>query len=525
MQKSNNMELILSEWIGAGNNYVKLDDDSIIKLNVQNYISSTNEEEIKKAISKRNNITGKKEIHAIRIEEHLKELKIICKENIQSIISSVEHRNRIVIETSKINNYHKTKLNKEDVNPIIDFIEIKDELYVRTYQYAAEFEIKFGEKNTNTLKIKIEPRNLVSEANFIKMFETIFNFHRLENISGGKSNAFLLLYYLAFIGRLSEVLKHGLYREYVDLEENLTFLKERLNISEHLRLNKFNKHRIYCEFSELTPNNLINQTIKTTLNLIQKHFSRYKILQYEIRKIKSSFFDDDVSEMKFNINSIKTIRYNRQNKRYEEIMNYCLNILKNIGGSFSVENKVNYSAFYVDMNDLFEKYVEKKLIESSINDVIDMDFHKIKRVIKETSKVDNYFVETQNQGHYTLDEENVFTIKPDFLIKNLEGKVIAVADTKYKRLNINKVKNYGISSSDVYQLLSYAHKFNTNTIILIYPQPPDEFIEDLSFTIKIDNDNNNSKKLHICYVNLINKRIIKNKELNHIEEMENIEEV
>ena len=519
------MELILSEWIGAGNNYVKLDDDSIIKLNVQNYISSTNEEEIKKAISKRNNITGKKEIHAIRIEEHLKELKIICKENIQSIISSVEHRNRIVIETSKINNYHKTKLNKEDVNPIIDFIEIKDELYVRTYQYAAEFEIKFGEKNTNTLKIKIEPRNLVSEANFIKMFETIFNFHRLENISGGKSNAFLLLYYLAFIGRLSEVLKTGLYREYVDLEENLTFLKERLNISEHLRLNKFNKHRIYCEFSELTPNNLINQTIKTTLNLIQKHFSRYKILQYEIRKIKSSFFDDDVSEMKFNINSIKTIRYNRQNKRYEEIMNYCLNILKNIGGSFSVENKVNYSAFYVDMNDLFEKYVEKKLIESSINDVIDMDFHKIKRVIKETSKVDNYFVETQNQGHYTLDEENVFTIKPDFLIKNLEGKVIAVADTKYKRLNINKVKNYGISSSDVYQLLSYAHKFNTNTIILIYPQPPDEFIEDLSFTIKIDNDNNNSKKLHICYVNLINKRIIKNKELNHIEEMENIEEV
>ena len=89
----------------------------------------------------------------------------------------------------------------------------------------------------------------------------------------------------------------------------------------------------------------------------------------------------------------------------------------------------------------------------------------------------------------------------------------------------NKIKNYGISSSGVYQLLSYAHKFNTNTIILIYPQPPDEFIEDLSFTIKIDNDNNNVKKLHICYVDLINKRITKKRELNHKEEMENIEEV
>ena len=48
------MELILSEWIGAGNNYVKLDDDSILELNVQNYISSTNEEEgVPKRISLR----------------------------------------------------------------------------------------------------------------------------------------------------------------------------------------------------------------------------------------------------------------------------------------------------------------------------------------------------------------------------------------------------------------------------------------------------------------------------------------
>ena len=481
------MELILSEWIGAGVNYIKLDNDSIVELNVQHYINTTEEEEIKKVISKIKNIIGKKEVHAIKIDDNRNELKDYCKENIQRIISSVEHRSKIVGEIAKINNYHKAKINKDNTNPIIDFIEIKDELYVRTYQYAAEFEIKLEEKNTTTLKIKIEPRNLVSEDNFIRMFETIFNFQRLENISGGKSNSFLLLYYLAFIGRLTEVLKHGLYREYIDLEENLLFLKERLKISEHIRLNQFNKHRVYCEFSELTPDNLINQTIKTTLNILQKHFSRYKTLQHEIRKIKSSFFDNEVNEINFNKSSIKTIRYNRQNKRYEEIMNYCQNILHNIGGSFSFENKMNYSAFYVDMNELFEKYVEKKLIASSINDIIDIDILKIKEIIKITSNVDNYFVETQNQGNYALDLENIFTIKPDFLIKNFEGKVIAVADTKYKRLNNNEFKNYGISNSDVYQLLSYAHKFNTNTIILIYPQPPDEFIEDLSFTIKIDN--------------------------------------
>ncbi|MBK8670129.1 MAG: hypothetical protein IPN89_11980 [Saprospiraceae bacterium] len=61
------MEWILSEWIGAGHNYVKLDDDLIIELNVQNYISSTNEEEIKKIISKRNNITEKKKSMLLKL--------------------------------------------------------------------------------------------------------------------------------------------------------------------------------------------------------------------------------------------------------------------------------------------------------------------------------------------------------------------------------------------------------------------------------------------------------------------------
>lgn len=504
------MELILTEWLGAGNEYIKLTDDSILELNVLYLIKTSDVKDIKNIIANINGIKGKRNINSIKIENYHNDLKKWYKDNLQNIISLDNNRNNILLEISKINNLHKAKFTNEDINPLIKIIENKNELYVKTFQYAAEFELLIKESKKakkESLKIKIEPRNLVSESCFKKILETLFNINRLSNISGGNSNSFLLLYYIAFISRLNEVLKYGLYREYIELENNLTYLKERLKLSDHLRINHVNKHLLYCEFSELTPNNLINQTIVSTLNIIQRNFKNYKLLQHEIRKITAGLFNEVVNYNKINISSVKNIKYNRQNKRYEEIVTYCVNILQNIGGTFSSDNKTNYSAFYVDMNDLFEKYVEKRLIKtfSSASDNTD-DFNKIRSIIFNNNHSDNgYYIETQSQGHYALDEDKVFTIKPDFLIKNLNGDVIAIADAKYKRLNNNKQNNYGISSSDVYQLLSYAHKFNTNTIILIYPQPPDKFIKDLSFAIKAYKDVNTEIILHICYVNLLSK--------------------
>lgn len=502
------MELILKEWIGAGREYVLLLNDSIISLNVEHDLEQS--DEIKKRhFSSLEGIKEKEKIQTIELTDYEPTLKKNYKNDLQNIISKGNYRDKIIFETNKINQNHKAKFKKENINPICEFIEIKEEMYVRTYQYAAEFEIKFGDKKTDILKVKIEPRDLINKSNFKKMFEVVFNFHRLDNISGGQSASFLLLYYLAFIGRLTEVLKKGVYREYVELEENLPYLKERLIVQEHIRLNRFNKHKIYCGYSELTPNNLINQIIKATLTIIQNHFKEYRAAQHEVRKIKTGLFQEEVSDLQVKINAIKSIRYNRQNKPYEEIMAYCENILRNIGGSFSSENKLNYSAFYIDMNELFETFVGKKLKEIKTYsgdraDTLIQSFDNIwGKVDDNKANWPNYSVEFQNQRTYALDENNVFTIKPDFLIKNSLDEVIAVADTKYKRLSNNEYENYGISSSDVYQVLSYAHKFNAKIILLIYPQPLDKFKENLSFTIKVDNEENSEKTLHICFVNLI----------------------
>ncbi|MEZ4908980.1 MAG: hypothetical protein R2771_15380 [Saprospiraceae bacterium] len=45
-----------------------------------------------------------------------------------------------------------------------------------------------------------------------------------------------------------------------------------------------------------------------------------------------------------------------------------------------------------------------------------------------------------------------------------------------------------------------------DTILLIYPKPPDyEEEQDLKFTIKINENSEKKKNIYICFINLIDK--------------------
>lgn len=86
-----------------------------------------------------------------------------------------------------------------------------------------------------------------------------------------------------------------------------------------------------------------------------------------MKKIQNTYFQDLELDNNINIKDINLISYNRQNIHYKEIMGYCENILQNIGGSFSYDNKYTYSAFYLDMKELFEQFVGKQLVKTFNN--------------------------------------------------------------------------------------------------------------------------------------------------------------
>ena len=60
----------------------------------------------------------------------------------------------------------------------------------------------------------------------------------------------------------SQQLKQGLYREYIEIDENITTLRGKINISETIKNKIKHKQLISCSHDEYSENNLFNQIIK-----------------------------------------------------------------------------------------------------------------------------------------------------------------------------------------------------------------------------------------------------------------------
>lgn len=469
------MELILTEWMGAGEKPILLEDDKIFEL-YKKFQESNKYKEIEN-----------------------------YKEKLLKIFS--DKFDKITSEINKLNTFHRNIIKGDNVNPIIEIYKNKEQYFVKTYQYVTEFEIFYTP--TNSLKIKIQPRNLVSESNYKDMMGYLFNVKILDKISGGESNDFIVLFYLAFLTKLKEVLRRGIHREYVDYEDNLPYLKERLLIHEHTRYNYVDKSKFYCGYSELSPDNLINKAILKSIFHIKKIKST--AISKHIHQISQAIDLSEITNTNFNLRELDSIRFNRQNNRYKEIVDYCKVILRNSGTSFSSKSDLKYSSFYLDMNDLFESFFVKKLEElfnkennneeeeKLDSSKLDLSIFEIIEIIKEndeSKEVKYYSVKSQNK--MWLDESGTFNIIPDVIVYDENDVVVAVLDTKYKRLNESQRYNYNISREDIYQVITYAHKLETKKAFLVYPKPPQQNIDNMKFEI-------NDIILHICFVDLKNE--------------------
>lgn len=95
-----------------------------------------------------------------------------------------------------------------------------------------------------------------------------------------------------------------------------------------------------------------------------------------------------------------------------------------------------------------------------------------KNMKKVFGRVD-WIVSSQDKGHYlfnTLNGENhkKFSLRPDLVVTRDDGSIV-ILDTKWKSLLNDKVKNFGISQADMYQIYAYSKKYETSEIWLLYP--------------------------------------------------------
>lgn len=151
-------------------------------------------------------------------------------------------------------------------------------------------------------------------------------------------------------------LKQGLYREYILQEEELSVLRGKLNIQGTIRNKIQHKQKLSCEYDELSENNLLNQILKTTMQVLV----RQKTVKQEHKVVlkKNLVFFDNVDEIEPGQIKWDKIRYQKNNQSYRMLMNVCYLVIS--GLILSTEKGEVTLATFLDnraMHSLYEKFI------------------------------------------------------------------------------------------------------------------------------------------------------------------------
>ena len=239
-----------------------------------------------------------------------------------------------------------------------------------------------------------------------------------------------------FLDEVSKLIKIGIKSDYVELEDNLKFLKGKLKISEQIRKNIVHKERFYVCYQEFSTDRAENRLIKSALEFL---YRRSKSSRNQ-RLIREYLFIFDEISSSSDINAdFSRLKLNRQTKHYEQALLWSKIFLQNKSFSPYKGNEIAFALLF-DMNRLFESYVGNFIKKKLPNAIL------------------------QHRGKYLTEKPRGFALKPDIFLRYKNQNYIA--DTKWK---IVESKD-DISQADLYQLYAYGKKYNCGKLYLIYPR-------------------------------------------------------
>lgn len=281
-----------------------------------------------------------------------------------------------------------------------------------------------------------------------------------QTISGCKSDL-LEIFIGIFISKFLKFFISDPNRGYEVNEDNIQFIKGKILFEKSILKNMFSDHMHYVEYEEFTVNTVLNRIFKTVL-LRLLHASRSSNNKIKIKL--ALVYLEDVDTIRLSKSVFDRIRFNRLNKKYEPLYNFCKLFYYNRQPGFKNGDENTFN-FLVPLNKLFEFYLFK-ILEGS-------------KLTVEYQKPQEYLGKYNGSG--------IFLLKPDItLIK--DKKVEIILDAKYKR--IGQGDKPSVKQADIYQMVDYAGHYNCRKVFLVYPVCMDEDLRDEPIIIKIKLFNN-----------------------------------
>lgn len=150
-------------------------------------------------------------------------------------------------------------------------------------------------------------------------------------------------------------IKQGLVKDYIDITDDISSPKGKINITESINTLSFIKGKLNCTYDEFSLNCYLNQILKSTMNLLLKS-DISKSQKKKLKTILIYFAEVDLVDVK-KINW--KIRFDRNNQTYKMLVNICYLI---INGLLHTESKGETKLMDFEdnqLNSLYERFILK----------------------------------------------------------------------------------------------------------------------------------------------------------------------
>lgn len=302
----------------------------------------------------------------------------------------------------------------------------------------------------------------------LTMLKTLGQFRHIQTSSANISKAkmpLLEVFISQFLDSVNTLVKRGLRSDYVKQEDNLFFLKGKLQVGKQIRHNAINKHKFCVEYDEFLQDRPVNRLLHAALQKVA-NYTRSARNQKLLRELRFVFDDIPVSRnVKQDFDQVKL---DRGMSYYQSPLAWTRLILEGFSPLTMKDSNSAFSLLF-PMEAVFESYVEsilKKQMSSGL---------QLRGQVRTAS-----LVRHQNKA--------MFNLKPDLVIYK-DQQVHVVLDTKWKLIDGSGKDKYGISQADMYQMFAYGYKYlaGKGNIVLIYPQH-DGFTDAVEYSFDFDEE-------------------------------------
>ena len=240
-----------------------------------------------------------------------------------------------------------------------------------------------------------------------------------------------------FADRLLVAVRRGLPHRYRRREDDLRFLRGKLDIHRQFTRHAVRSDLLACRFEELSVDTPLNRVLKAAVRRLAST-SRSAMNLRRLAELSARFEFVGDSPKPFS----EPVRLDRTNIAFHRLYRLARALLAGDWQSTTTGDSDGFGLLF-PMNDLFEEFVGRTL----------------RLALAPRS------VSLQDTGKHALegDRQRLFALRPDIVV---DGDI--VIDTKWKQLKAGEA-TLGVSQADVYQMLAYGHAYEARRLVLLYP--------------------------------------------------------